>query len=69
MIAIAAFSYLVYFADYTKEQFEKENLSQALFTVLGIIIVVLFFCAGMLFFIFNYIWISKIIVKKIITLY
>jgi hypothetical protein len=57
MIATAAFSYLVYFADLTKDQFEKENMSQAFFTVIGIIVVILFFGAGAFFFITKYLWI------------
>ena len=59
MIATAAFSYLVYFADLTKEQFEKSNISQAVFTVVGIIVVILFFGAGMFFFITKYLWVQK----------
>lgn len=57
MIATAAFAYLIYFADMTKDQFEKENMSQAFFTVIGIIVVILFFGAGAFFFITKYIWI------------
>lgn len=59
MIATAAFSYLVYFADLTKEQFEKSNISQAVFTVVGIIVVILFFGVGMFFFVTKYLWIEK----------
>ena len=57
MIAIASFSYLVYFADLTKKQFEKENGSQAFFTVIGIIVVVVFFVAGVVIFVTKYLWV------------
>lgn len=57
MIATAAFAYLIYFADMTKDQFKKENMSQAFFTVIGIIVVILFFGAGAFFFITKYLWI------------
>lgn len=57
MIATAAFAYLVYFADMTREQFEKENGSQAFFTVIGIIIVILFFGIGAFIFVTKYLWI------------
>jgi hypothetical protein len=56
MIAVAAFSYLVYFANMTKQQLQ-ENGSQAFFTAIGIIVVVVFFGAGIFFFITTYIWI------------
>ena len=65
MIATAAFSYLVYFADLTREQFEKQNISQAFFTVIGIIVVILFFGVGLFFFVTRYLWIEKMEILRL----
>lgn len=69
MIAIAAFSYLVYFADLTKSQFDTDNGSQshAFFTILSIIIIVILFGTGMFFFVTRYLWIETIHVVGIVN--